>query len=430
MKLSCSNKALLAGVLGTTLQWYDFAIFGYFAPIIAATYFPNGNHFAALLSAFGIFAVGYLLAPLGSLLFGYIGDHYGRKKALSLSILAMAIPTAMISIVPGYHILGITAPILITLLRVIQGFVASSEFTGSAIFLVEHAKSGKKAFYGCLTSSAYSFGAILAGLMVSLFTASFMPDWAWRLSFAVALIAGLLIFFLRIHVTETPEYQYIKSNEKHKFPFSAALKEAPYAILGVIGIAWLTGIMTFGTYVFTVTYLHTYFNVSLSLATLIITLSLGCDALLEPFIAILADRIGLLRVIKFGMIALLFLSIPIFYLLSLGNVVLITIGMVLMAILIAITYAPLNAYMVLLFPHQYRYSGFGVAFNVGISLFGGTTPLVMLWLINKTGNFISPAWYYVFGAIIGLVSLVVCEHSRSRVPATQSVLTYSCELQQ
>ncbi len=425
MKLSYSNKALLAGVLGTTLQWYDFTIFGYFAPIIATTYFPQDNHFAALLSAFGIFAVGYLLAPLGSLLFGYIGDRYGRKNALSLSILAMAIPTALISIVPGYRLLGIASPILITLLRVLQGFVASSEFTGSAIFLVEHAKSGKKAFYGCLTSSAYSFGSILAGLVVSLFTASFMPDWAWRLSFAVALIAGLLIFFLRAHVAETPEYQYLKSNEKHKFPFSAALKEAPFAIIGVIGIAWLTGIMTFGSYVFTVTYLHTYFNVSLSLAALIITLSLACDALLEPFIGILADKIGLLYITKFGMIALLFLSAPIFYLFSLGNVVSITIGMVSLSILIAITYAPLNAYMISLFPHQYRYSGFGFAFNVGISLFGGTTPLVMMWLINKTGNFISPAWYYAFGAIIGLISLVVCEHSRRRVSVAESASIYS-----
>lgn len=424
MKFSLANKALLAGVLGTALQWYDFAIFGYFTPIIAATYFPKSSHFAALLSAFGVFAVGYLLAPLGSIVLGYIGDCYGRKKALTLSILGMAIPTAMISIVPGYHLLGIVAPILITLLRVIQGFVASSEFTGSAVFLVEHAKSGKKAFYGCLTSSAYSFGSILAGLMASLLTASFMPDWAWRLGFAVALMAGILIFFLRIHVAETPEYLKIKPNEKLKFPFFEALKEAPLAITGVIGIAWLTGIMTFGTYVFTATYLHTYFNLSLSLATLIITLSLGVDALLEPFIAILADRIGLLQVIKLGMIALLFLSTPIFYLLSIGKVAFITVGMVLMSILIAITYAPLNAYMVSLFPHQYRYSGFGIAFNLGISLFGSTTPLVMMGLVNKTDNFLSPAWYYIFGAIVGLASLSVCEYARRKSTTLQSALIY------
>ena len=422
MRISSAGKALLAGVSGTTLQWYDFAIFGYFAPIIASTYFPNDSQFASLLSAFGIFAVGYLLAPLGSIFFGYVGDRFGRKRALTLSILAMAIPTAMISVIPGYQSIGITAPILITLLRVIQGFVASSEFTGSAIFLVEHAKPGRKAFYGCLTSSAYSIGLILAGLAASLFTASFMPAWGWRLGFAIALVAGILIFYLRTHVTETPEYRQIAPHEKTGLPFLTAIKEAPHAVIGVIGIAWLVGIMTFGTYVFTATYLHSYFNVSLSLAALIITLSLAIDASLEPFIAILADRVGLVRVIKFGMTAMLLLSGPVFYLLSTGSVALIIAGMVLMSILIAITYAPLNAYMVSLFPHQYRYSGFGVAFNIGISLFGGTTPLMMMWLVNKTGDFIAPAWYYVFGAIIGLASLAVCEHGQRKAAVPQSAL--------
>ncbi|HDU7890511.1 MFS transporter [Legionella pneumophila] len=424
MNISSSSKALFAGVSGTALQWYDFALFGYFAPIIAAAYFPNDNQFASLLSAFGVFAVGYLLAPIGSLFFGYIGDQFGRKRALTLSILAMAIPTALISVVPSYQYIGIAAPLLITLLRVIQGFVASSEFTGSAIFLVEHAKPENKAFYGCLTSSAYSTGLIMAGLAASFFTASFMPDWGWRIGFGLALIAGILIFYLRAHVAETPEYEHIAQHDKRSLPFLAALKEAPLAVVGIIGIAWLVSIMTFGTYVFTATYLHSYFHISLGLATLIITLALAVDATLEPFIALLADKIGLLKVVRWGMVGMLLLSIPIFILLATGNVVLIAIGLVFMSILIAITYAPLNAYMVSLFPHQYRYSGFGVAFNVGISLFGGTTPIVMMWLVNTTNNFISPAWYYMFGAIIGLGSIMICEQGRRKLICLESALAY------
>lgn len=424
MNISSSSKALFAGVSGTALQWYDFALFGYFAPIIAATYFPNDNQFASLLSAFGVFAVGYLLAPIGSLFFGYIGDQFGRKRALTLSILAMAIPTALISVVPSYQYIGIAAPLLITLLRVIQGFVASSEFTGSAIFLVEHAKPENKAFYGCLTSSAYSTGLIMAGLAASFFTASFMPDWGWRIGFGLALIAGILIFYLRTHVAETPEYEHIAQHDKRRLPFLAALKEAPLAVVGIIGIAWLVSIMTFGTYVFTATYLHSYFHISLGLATLITTIALAVDATLEPFIALLADRIGLLKIIRLGMVAMLILSIPIFYLLATGNVVLIAMGLAFMSILIAITYAPLNAYMVSLFPHQYRYSGFGVAFNVGISLFGGTTPIVMMWLVNTTNNFISPAWYFMFGVIIGLGSIMICEQGRRKLLRFESALTY------
>jgi len=422
MSISSSGKALLAGVAGTALQWYDFALFGYFAPIIATTYFPNDNRFSSLLSVFGVFAVGYLLAPLGSLFFGYIGDRYGRKRALTLSVLAMAIPTAMISIVPGYKLIGIAAPILITLLRVTQGFVASAEFTGSAIFLVEHAKPERKAFYGCLTSSAYSTGLILAGLVASFFTASFMPAWGWRLGFAVALVAGLLIFFLRLHVKETPEYRQVSDAAKPRHPFLAAFNESPLAVIGVIGLAWLVSIMTFGTYMFTATYLNSYFNLSLSTASLIITFALAVDAILEPFIAILADKIGHLRVIRVGMILMMVLSLPIFAALSSGDLSLIMAGLILMSVLIAITYAPLNAYMVSLFPSQYRYSGFGVAFNIGISLFGGTTPLVMMFLIEKTNNFVSPAWYYIIGTVIGLCSLVVCEKSRRRETNLEAVV--------
>lgn len=415
MKLTSPNKALLAGVSGTVLQWYDFAIFVYFAPIIAATYFPSSNNLASLLNTFSVFAVGYLMAPLGSVLFGYIGDRYGRKIALTSSIFVMGVSTALISIVPSYHHIGASAPILITLLRVIQGFVGSSEFTGSAIFLVEHANPERKAFYGCLTSSAYSFGSILAGIAASLLTAAFMPQWAWRLGFAVSLIGGILVFYLRINVNETPEYRRISANQKLKFPLFSALKEIPLAVVGVVGLAWLVSIMTFGTYVFAATYLYTYFNISLSLGTLIVTLSLTVDALLEPFVAFLADKFGSLPIIKFGMMALFFLSVPIFHLISTGNLIYIIIAMVLMSVLIAITYAPLNAYMVSLFPHQYRYSGFSVSFNTGISVFGGTVPLVLMWLIQKTGNLIAPSWYYMVGAVVGLGSLMICEYSRRRI---------------
>lgn len=424
MKFSTSKKAMLAGISGTALQWYDFAIFGYFAPMIAMTFFPKDNPISAMLSAFGVFAVGYLLAPIGSLVFGYIGDRYGRKRALTLSILGMAIPTSIISVLPGYQAIGLLAPILVTLLRVTQGFVASSEFTGSAIFLVEHAKPGQKAFYGCLTSSAYSTGVIFAGLAASLLTASFMPAWGWRLGFAIALFAGMIIFYLRLHVSETPTYQQIRHSDKPRLPMIKAIKEAPFAFVGVIGLAWLIGIMTFGTYVFAASYLHSYFQLSLSTATLIVTLSLAVDALLEPFMAILADRIGHLRVITIGVVLMLVLSFPIFYLLASANIAWITAGMVLMSILIATAFAPMNAYMVELFPENCRYSGFGVAFHIGISLFGGTTPLVLMWLVEKTGNFMAPAYYYVWGSLICLGSLVICEYGRNRIADSPSVVVY------
>lgn len=422
--MNTSKKALLAGITGTALQWYDFALFGYFASIIATTYFPNENQTVSLLSSFCIFAVGYLLSPLGSLLFGTIGDKFGRKRALTLSILAMAIPTALMSLVPSYDSIGIAAPILIVGLRVMQGLVASSEFTGSAVFLVEHAKPGKKAFYGCLTSSAYSLGTLLAGLAATFLTASFMPAWGWRIGFALALVAGIIIFYLRLNVSETPEYQHLSAQKQPPFPFLKALKNSPHALIGVLGVSWLIGVLTYGTYVFTGTYLHHYFGLSLSQATLIITFALLVDALFEPLMGIWADKIGFLRIIQYGMIAIILLSLPIFYLITTGIIWCITLGLALMSGLIAITCAPLNAYLVSLFPPEYRCSAFSTAFNTGITLFGSTAPLVMLWLVDKTGNVHAPAWYYMASALIGLASLALCEYSQSRLASTKPIVAY------
>ncbi len=412
MRFSSSKKAMLAGISGTALQWYDFAVFGYFAPIIAAIYFPKASAIASLLHVFAVFAVGYLLAPIGAMCFGYIGDRYGRKRALLLSITGMALSTAMIACLPGFKTIGITAPILITLLRVTQGFVASSEFTGSAIFLVEHAKPGQKAFYGSLTSSAYSIGVIFAGLITSLLTASFMPDWSWRLGFGLALVAGIVIFYLRRFVPETPVYQQIQTQDKPKYPFLLAVKTVPYAVIGVIGLGSLIGIMTFGTYVFTASYLHTYFQVSLSTAALITTSGLAVLAVLEPCMGIVADKIGHLKQLIIGISAIFCFSLPVIYLLTSGDLSSVVLGMLLMSVLIATAFAPINAYMLALFPENCRYSGFGVSFHIGISLFGSTTPLVLMWLVNQTGDLTAPAGYYMLGALVGLGSLIVCEYGR------------------
>ncbi len=416
MNLSSSRKAMFAGVSGTVIQWYDFAVFGYFAPIIAAIYFPRDNSVASLLHVFAVFAVGYVLAPIGSMFFGYIGDTYGRKRALMMSIFSMAVPTSMIAFLPGYQTIGIVAPILITLLRVTQGFAASSEFTGSAVFLVEHAKPEKRAFYGCLTSSAYSVGVICAGLLTSFLTASFMPSFAWRFGFGLAAIAGFIVFYLRRNALETPVYQTIASQNKPKRPFLTAVKTVPYAVIGVVGLGGLVGIMTFGTYVFTASYLHRYFDFSLSTATLITTASLAVVAVLEPCMALIADRVGHLKQLTIGIMGMFCLSYPVVSLIVSGQLGWVFVGMLTMSVLIATAFAPINAYMLMLFPKNCRYSGFGVSFHLGISLLGSTSPLVLMWLANQTGDFKAPAYYYMLGAVIGLVALAVCEHSRRGCP--------------
>lgn len=403
-----SIQALLAGVLGTSLQWYDFAIFGYFATIIANTFFPEADHIANLMKTFAIFAVGYLLAPIGSVIFGYISDIYGRKRALSISILAMAIPTALISITPGYNTIGILAPILITILRMTQGLVASTEFTNSAIFLVEHAPAKSKALYGCLTSSAYSLGMVFAGIIASFLTSNFMPHWGWRIGFAISILGGLIVFFLRKHVEESPEFIFRETSPSYLELFKETLKTTSLSFFSVIGIAWFVGIITFGTFVFLPNYLHAYHGIPLSKAILFTTIGLIIDASLEPLVASYSDRKGFKKVMSIGMAGFIVLSLPLFYLLQSDNPLWIFVSVVSLSSLIAISYAPLNAYMVSLFPPHLRATGFGVAFNLGITLFGGTAPFVLSWLAKTHGS-LSPAIYYITGSIIALSSVGVSE---------------------
>ncbi len=285
-------KQAFAASSGTILQWYDFSLFGYFAPVLAALFFPAQSAVASLLYTFAAFAVSYLLAPVGALFFGYIGDNFGRKKALTLSILGMALPPALISVLPSYASAGLTAAVLLTLFRITQGLVASAEYAGSAIFLVEHAKANQKCFYGSLTSSAYSVGATLAALVAGLASMKGMPDWAWRLPFALALVAGLLMFYMRRNLKETPDFNRGNHVQREKTSFLTALKQHPVSVLCTLLIALFIGILTFGTYVFATTYMTVYSKLPLSTAIAFTSIALLVDATLEPFIAILADKWG------------------------------------------------------------------------------------------------------------------------------------------
>jgi len=285
------KNQILAATLGTTLQWYDFSLFGYLTPLIASLFFPESNNTAGILYTFGLFAVSFLLAPIGGIFFGYIGDNFGRKKALTLSVIFMAIPTTIIGLLPTYKKIGILAPISLTFLRIIQGLVASAEFSGSAIFLVEHASSKHPYFLGSLTSSAYSIGLIIGAVISAIVTLNFMPVAAWRIPFLLALFGGLLIYFMRKNLVETPEFNYLNAKKNHKkTTFITALKKNPKSIFITILIAWLVGIITFGSYVYGVTYITQFSNLNLTMSIIIVSAALLLDALLEPFIALLSDK--------------------------------------------------------------------------------------------------------------------------------------------
>ena len=401
------KNEMLAGVLGTLLQWYDFSLFAFLAPVIAKTFFSSASPFVALLNTFVVFAVGYFLSPLGAVFFGYLGDRYGRKVALTWSIMLMTVPTLVIAVLPGFDAMGWLSPLLLLLCRLLQGFVASAEFAGSAIFMLEHAPKDRQCFYSSLTSSSYSLGMILGAVVCSWLVLPIFPAWAWRLAFAFAAIGAVLVLFLRTRVKETTVFiDRVQADSSAKCaPLMQAWHDNKMAILRVLGLSWMVGVVTFGSYVFMNSYLVETTSLHLSTAIRYVTYALVLDAVIEPLVAMVADRWGKRRVMVFGGLMLLILLPGIFTMMHFNNAHYALWALLTLSLCIAITFSPVNALMALLFKPRYRFSGFATAFNVGISVFGGTTPLVLLALVHHGHRVWGMVGYYALACLVGLWSL-------------------------
>src|SRR5262252_2288302 len=207
MNFTKMRRVIVAGMIGNVLEWYDFAVYGFFAAAIGQEFFPHQDRVAQLLSAFGIFALGYLMRPLGGAVTGHIGDRFGRRAALTFSVAAMAIPTFLIGLLPGYGTLGLLAPIALTLLRMVQGLSVGGEYTSSMVFLVEQAPDGRRGLMGALISCGASGGILLGSAVGAGFAAGMsvtaLDAWGWRIPFLLGLVVGTAGYFLRRHLQET-----------------------------------------------------------------------------------------------------------------------------------------------------------------------------------------------------------------------------------
>ena len=254
-----SLKKLMSVPLGTILQWYDFSLYGSVAVIIAKQFFPP--QFDGLITTYLIFCVSFILSPLGALFIGLIGDKFGRKKALNLSILLMTISTFSIAILPGFNYLGIYSTFLLIFFRLLQGVASGVEFTNSAIYLVESAPSFKT-LIGCLTSSAYSIGSLLGTLMVYIFINNLFPSWGWRIPFAFSIITAALICYIRKNLIETTVFNQIKQQKLFSQMVLEIIKENRRSVLTTLGLSLTLGILTYGTFVWLISYLHAFLHFS------------------------------------------------------------------------------------------------------------------------------------------------------------------------
>jgi MHS family proline/betaine transporter-like MFS transporter len=401
------TRTVVAGAVGNVLEWYDFGLFGYFAPVIAREFLPSHDPVASLLGTFGVFATGFLMRPVGGLVFGYIGDRLGRKLALELSVLLMAISTTLLGVLPTYAAIGLAAPVLLTLLRLFQGLSVGGEYIGSMSFLAEHAPAGRRAYFGSWSSFSVVLGSLLgsaaAAVCTRLLAEEELVSWGWRLPFLAGLLIGALGFWLRLGVQESPCFVNIhKSGELSANPIMDALRHDGRAIGMTLGLAALLAVGFYLPFVWLPTWLSHIIRRPLpeDQALLCNTVALLVLLVLTPLSAILSDRVGRRPMYLGGAIGYAILSHPLFAAMTDGSWVSALTGGLVFAISMSLPSGCMAATMVELFPTRTRYTGVAIGYNVAQAILGGTAPLVATALIHVSGNEIAPAWYLIAAAIV------------------------------
>jgi MHS family proline/betaine transporter-like MFS transporter len=407
--IAINKRSVIAGAVGNMLEWYDFAVFGFFAAAISAQFFPSEDRLAGLLNTFAVFAVGYLARPLGGVLFGYLGDRIGRRRALQISIVAMAIPTSLITVLPTHAEIGVWAAVLLALLRLAQGFSVGGEFIGSICYLVEVAPRGRRGFYGSFavfsTVGGMVLGSAVATLLNALLGAQAIAAWGWRLPFLGGIVLGLVGWNLRRRLHETPAFEAIEeAGRTVPHPELRALRQMPVEIFRVGATVLLLGVGIYTLFIWMPTYLTHIVTPPLPHALVVNTAAMILMIALMPAAGALADRLDYKTVLVGAMLATAVLVYPLFVWVDSASLTAMVTAMITFAVLSSFLQGATPVALAAQFPVEIRFSAMAVGYNVSMAIFGGTAPYVATWLIRETGRLGSPAWYVAAIAVISAIA--------------------------
>ncbi|MEM8680181.1 MAG: MFS transporter [Planctomycetota bacterium] len=397
-----------SGTIGNVLEWYDFTVFGFLAPQISGQFFPASDAHSGLLKTFGVFAIGYLARPVGGLLFGQIGDRFGRTRALQLSVAAMAVPTSLIMVLPTYAQVGLLSPLLLLVLRLVQGISAGGEFVGSSTYLVEIAERHHRTASGSWTMSGAVLGLLLGSGAAACTRYLLTPDqfatWGWRAPFLGGMLIGIVGWQMRRSLQEPADFERLQATSgTEAWPVAQVLREMPWRIAQVVGISLLLGVGVYTLFVWMPTYLVTFVRPPVTHALVINTAAMTLLLILTPLAGWLGDQVGYRNLFAVGSFGMALTAVPLFGLMESGSAASVGIVMAAFAVLMASIEGTLAVAMAECFPARVRYSGSAIAYNLMFALFGGTTPLVATWLVRKTGSLTAPAWYVTIAALISFL---------------------------
>ncbi len=417
------RRVVWSATAGTFVEYYDFAVYGALAAVLAGVFFPAEDPVVGLLSTFAVFAIAFVARPLGGFIWGPIGDRIGRRRTLSAIVIVMSVATVGIGLIPGYATIGVLAPTLLVVARLVQGLSAGGEVAGAAIFVGEHSPSVRRGYFVSWLNVATT-SALLAGILVAAGLQAVLDDaqtasWGWRIPFLLAGPVGLIGLYIRLKVDETPSFQSVKArNDTARVPLVAALRHTTnYRQMGVAAAYYMPTLVSF---YLLLTYMPTFmvkqlgFDAAASLVA--ITAAAVVQILLIPIFGSMSDRFGRRIILRWTSFAFLVLALPSFLLLGRGFWMAI-LGLVLLAIPTAAALANNLAPALERFPTNIRYTASAAALGLAVAVFGGTAPYVSTWLVEETGRSYAPALYLVVTILPSLAaSFFVRETAGERLP--------------
>lgn len=418
------RRVVAASFIGNFVEWFDYAVYGYLAGVISSVFFPETDRQTALLATFGVFAISFFVRPVGGFIWGHIGDRLGRKQALSLSIVLMSVATFCIALIPGYAAIGIFAPILLLLIRVVQGFSAAGEYAGASAFLVEYAPANRRGLYAAVvpasTAAGLLLGSLLAALLSSILTPQQLGEWGWRLPFLLAAPMGLIGRYIRTKLEDTPAFRALAEQDTAvKAPAFSMFKNHRKQLAIATGAVLLNAV---GFYVI-LSYMPTYLSEELDFGAtesfLATTIALASYIGFIFLTGIASDRFGRKRMLITASLMFIAFTVPAFMLLDTGNFLVIVLIQILLGGMLTLNDGTLPSFLAELFPTRLRYSGFAVSFNLSNALFGGTAPFMATLLIGLTHSKLAPGWYLVAASVVSLVAVLFAAET-SRKPLQQA----------
>ncbi|MFF4506042.1 MFS transporter [Streptomyces sp. NPDC001401] len=412
------RRVATAAALASAVEWYDYFVFGIAAALVLGDlYFPAGSPTAGVLAAFATFAVGFLARPLGGIVAGHLGDKRGRKPMLVLALTLMGVATTGIGLLPTYDTIGVAAPILLVLLRVVQGVAVGAQWGGAMLLATEYAPEGKRGVYGSVVQLGVPIGVVTANtvfLLAGAFTTdSTFAAWGWRLPFLVGLFVLALAWYIHRHVEETPEFRQAERElaDKEKAEQNSPLRTIFRNHLGTVLLAGGSFAVNTATFYILITGVLDYTTRDLGMkrdAVLTVSLCVSLTQLvLIPAAAALSDRIGRIRIYAFGAAGIALWAVPMFLLIDTGSLLWLAVGTFVAGCFLSIMYGPQAALFAELFTPEMRYTGASLGYQIAAVLGGGLAPFVMVLLLEATGTSMAVSAYIIALSVIALLSIKV-----------------------